>query len=118
MEGGGWAAGGGHVLGAAQEPRGEEEEEKEAGPAAERKKGGGGGGGGMKFRVRARAPHGVGALLLIGGAAVVGAAVLAWRRSRHGKTGAAVDQPERRLPAYVVSHLFRAALKFVSFYRL
>ena len=112
MEGGGWAAGGGHVLGAAQEPRGEEEEEKEAGAAAERKKGG------MKFRVRARAPHGVGALLLIGGAAVVGAAVLAWRRSRHGKTGAAVDQPERRLPAYVVSHLFRAALKFVSFYRL
>ncbi|KXG23664.1 uncharacterized protein LOC8066345 [Sorghum bicolor] len=99
MEGGGWAAGGGHVLGAAQEPRGEEEEEKEAGPAAERKKGSGGGGGGMKFRVRARAPHGVGALLLIGGAAVVGAAVLAWRRSRHGKTGAAVDQPERRLPA-------------------
>ncbi|CAD6342671.1 unnamed protein product [Miscanthus lutarioriparius] len=101
MEGGGWAVGG-HVLGAAQEPRGQqqqqqrEQDEKEAGAAAERKKGGGGG---MKFRVRARAPHGVGALLLIGGAAVVGAAVLAWRRSRHGKKDGAVDQPERRLPA-------------------
>ena len=107
MEGGGWAAGG-HVLGAAQEPRGQqqqqrEQDEKEAGAAAERKKGGGGG---MKFRVRARAPHGVGALLLIGGAAVVGAAVLAWRRSRHGNKGGAVDQPERRLTVYV-SHLFR-----------
>ncbi|XP_066358554.1 uncharacterized protein [Miscanthus floridulus] len=99
MEGGGWAVGG-HVLGAAQEPRGQqqqrEQDEKEAGAAAERKKGGGGG---MKFRVRARAPHGVGALLLIGGAAVVGAAVLAWRRSRHVKKDGAVDQPELRLPA-------------------
>lgn len=104
MEGGGWAVGG-RALGAAQEPRGQQqhrEEEKAAGAAAERKgAGGGGGGGGMKFRVRARAPHGVGALLLIGGAAVVGAAVLAWRRSRHGNKGGSVDQPDRRLPAKV-----------------
>uniref|UniRef100_A0A804N5R9 Uncharacterized protein n=1 Tax=Zea mays TaxID=4577 RepID=A0A804N5R9_MAIZE len=118
MEGGGWAVGG-HALGAAQEPRGQQqhrEEEKAAGAAAERKGAGAGGGGGMKFRVRARAPHGVGALLLIGGAAVVGAAVLAWRRSRHGNKGGSVDQPDRRLPAYI-SHLFRAALKFVNFYK-
>ncbi|XP_008673247.1 uncharacterized protein [Zea mays] len=103
MEGGGWAVGG-HALGAAQEPRGQQqhrEEEKAAGAAAERKGAGAGGGGGMKFRVRARAPHGVGALLLIGGAAVVGAAVLAWRRSRHGNKGGSVDQPDRRLPAKV-----------------
>lgn len=100
MEGGGWAVGG-YALGAAQEPRGQQqhrEEEKAAGAAAERK---GAGGGGMKFRVRARAPHGVGALLLIGGAAVVGAAVLAWRRSRHGNKSGSVDQPDRRLPAKV-----------------
>ncbi|XP_066355530.1 uncharacterized protein [Miscanthus floridulus] len=101
MEGGGWAAGG-HVLGAAQEPRGQQQQQREEAKETERKKGagaggGGGGGGGMKFRLRARAPHGVGAVLLIGGAAVVGAAVLAWRRSRHGNKGGAVDQPERRL---------------------
>lgn len=103
MEGGGWAVGG-RALGAAQEPRGQQqhrEEEKAAGAAAERKGAGAGAGGGMKFRVRARAPHGVGALLLIGGAAVVGAAVLAWRRSRHGNKGGSVDQPDRRLPAKV-----------------
>ncbi|CAN6329365.1 unnamed protein product [Urochloa humidicola] len=84
MEGGG-SAGGGGVLGGAvvQEPR-EEKQGAGAGAAdAERK--GGGGGGGMKFRVSARAPHGVGAILLIGGAAVVGAAVLAWRS--RGKKG-------------------------------
>ncbi|OEL33798.1 hypothetical protein BAE44_0005186 [Dichanthelium oligosanthes] len=52
----------------------------------------------MKFRVSARAPHGVGALLLIGGAAVVGAAVLAWRRSRRGKKGAE-NHREHRQPA-------------------
>lgn len=118
MEGGGWAVGG-YALGAAQEPRGQQqhrEEEKAAGAAAEKKGAGAGAGGGMKFRVRARAPHGVGALLLIGGAAVVGAAVLAWRRSRHGNKGGSVDQPDRRLPAYI-SHLFRAALKFVNFYK-
>lgn len=103
MEGGGWAVGG-YALGAAQEPRGQQqhrEEEKAAGAAAEKKGAGAGAGGGMKFRVRARAPHGVGALLLIGGAAVVGAAVLAWRRSRHGNKGGSVDQPDRRLPAKV-----------------
>ncbi|KAJ1265672.1 hypothetical protein BS78_08G093900 [Paspalum vaginatum] len=82
MEAGGSAAGG-SVLGAAQEPRGQRGEEKGAAAAAERR------GGGMKFRVSARAPHGVGALLLVGGAAVVGAAVLAWRASRRGKKGAA-----------------------------
>ncbi|KAK3139970.1 hypothetical protein QOZ80_5AG0393430 [Eleusine coracana subsp. coracana] len=42
-------------------------------------------GGGMKFRVSARAPHGVGALLLIGGAVLAGAAVVAWRHARRGK---------------------------------
>jgi hypothetical protein len=107
MESGGWAVGGGRVVGAAQEPR---EEQQEEAKETERKKGAGAGGG-MKFRVRARAPHGVGALLLIGGAAVVGAAVLAWRRSRHGNKGGAVDRPERRLPAYF-SHLFRLQSRF------
>ncbi|CAL4891759.1 unnamed protein product [Urochloa decumbens] len=93
MEGGG-SAGGGGVLGAVvQEPREPQREEKGAGAAAERK------GGGMKFRVSARAPHGVGAILLIGGAAVVGAAVLAWRsRSRRGKK-AGEQQRESRQPA-------------------
>lgn len=44
--------------------------------------GGGGGGGGMrKARVCVRAPHGAGALLVVGGA-VVGAAVFAWCRRR------------------------------------
>lgn len=86
MEGGGSAAGG-SVLGAAKEPR----EEKGAGATAERR----GGGSGMKFCVSARAPHGVGALLLIGGAAVVGAAALAWRSSRRGKKGAG-DQRDRQ----------------------
>ncbi|CAN6356443.1 unnamed protein product [Urochloa humidicola] len=95
MEGGG-SAGGGGVLGGAvvQEPR---EEKPGAGPgdgaAAERK---GGAGGGMKFRVSARAPHGVGAILLIGGAAVVGAAVLAWRS--RGKKGGE-HQRKSRQPA-------------------
>ncbi|CAL4898792.1 unnamed protein product [Urochloa decumbens] len=98
MEGGGGSAGGGGgvLLGAvAQEPRELQREEKGAGAAAaaERK------GGGMKFRVSARAPHGVGAILLIGGAAVVGAAVLAWRsRSRRGKKGGE-QQRESRQPA-------------------
>ncbi|CAN6334352.1 unnamed protein product [Urochloa humidicola] len=95
MEGGG-SAGGGGVLGGAvvQEPR---EEKPGAGPgdgaAAERK---GGAGGGMKFRVSARAPHGIGAILLIGGAAVVGAAVLAWRS--RGKKGGE-HQRKSRQPA-------------------
>ncbi|KAF8776551.1 hypothetical protein HU200_003268 [Digitaria exilis] len=95
------------VLGAARErreqlQRREEEEAKGAGGggAADRKGpgagAGGGGGGGMKFRVSARAPHGVGALLLIGGAAVVGAAVLAWRSSRRGKKGAERQQGRRQ----------------------
>ncbi|WVZ90681.1 hypothetical protein U9M48_036963 [Paspalum notatum var. saurae] len=83
MEPGGSAAGG-RVHGATQEPRGQRGEEKgAAAAAAERRRGG------MKFRVSARAPHGVGALLLVGGAAVVRAAVLAWRASRRGKEGAA-----------------------------
>ncbi|CAN6343242.1 unnamed protein product [Urochloa humidicola] len=95
MEGGG-SVGGGGVLGGAvvQEPR---EEKPGAGPgdgaAAERK---GGAGGGMKFRVSARAPHGIGAILLIGGAAVVGAAVLAWRS--RGKKGGE-HQRKSRQPA-------------------
>lgn len=103
MEGG--SAGGGGVLGAAREPREQQLQrgkEKGAGAGAgaattDRK---GNGGGGMKFRVSARAPHGVGALLLVGGAAVVGAAVLAWRRSRRGNKGAAENHRERRQPAY------------------
>ncbi|XP_062204554.1 uncharacterized protein LOC133906616 [Phragmites australis] len=73
MEGGGSA-----------EPRTEKEEEKAG--AAERR--GAGAGAAMKFRVSARAPHGVEALLLIGGAALVGAAVVAWRHARRGKGGA------------------------------
>ncbi|CAN6338550.1 unnamed protein product [Urochloa humidicola] len=92
MEVGGSApGGGGGVLGALvqEQPR---EEKKGAGAGAT-----GGGGGGMKFRVSARAPHGVGALLLIGGAAVVGAAVLAWRsRSRRGKKGGESHRESRR----------------------
>ncbi|KAF8667657.1 hypothetical protein HU200_052864 [Digitaria exilis] len=91
------------VLGAARERREqlqqrEEEEAKGAGggAAADRKGPVGGDGGGMKFRVSARAPHGVGALLLIGGAAVVGAAVLAWRSSRRGKKGAERQQGRRQ----------------------
>ncbi|TKW28828.1 hypothetical protein SEVIR_3G353700v4 [Setaria viridis] len=100
MEGGGGSAGGGGVLGAAREPRErlhKEEEVKGAGAASAADRKGGGAGGGMKFRVSARAPHGVGALLLIGGAAVVGAAVLAWRRSRRGKKGA--ERQRDRQPA-------------------
>uniref|UniRef100_K3Z639 Uncharacterized protein n=1 Tax=Setaria italica TaxID=4555 RepID=K3Z639_SETIT len=102
MEGGGGSAGGGGVLGAAREPRErlhKEEEVKGAGAASAADRKGGGAGGGMKFRVSARAPHGVGALLLIGGAAVVGAAVLAWRRSRRGKKGA--ERQRDRQPAWV-----------------
>ncbi|KAG2629848.1 uncharacterized protein LOC120699730 isoform X2 [Panicum virgatum] len=87
MEGGG----SGGVLGAAREPR---EEEKGAAAAAERK---GGPVAGMKFHVSARAPHGVAALLLIGGTAVVGAAVLAWRRSRRGNKAA--ERQRDRQPA-------------------
>ncbi|WVZ90675.1 hypothetical protein U9M48_036957 [Paspalum notatum var. saurae] len=87
MEPGGSAA----VLGATQEPRGQRGEEKGAGAAAaERRRGG------MKFHVSARAPHGVGALLLVGGAAVVGAAVLAWRASRRGKKGGAAGAGDQR----------------------
>ena len=92
MEGGG----GGGVLGAAREPR---EEEKGAAAAADRK---GGPVAGMKFHVSARAPHGVAALLLIGGTAVVGAAVLAWRRSRRGNKAA--ERQRDRQPASYVSH--------------
>ncbi|XP_062203015.1 uncharacterized protein LOC133905277 isoform X1 [Phragmites australis] len=94
MEGGGSAGGGGGgVLCAAQEPRRQEEEK--AGAAARR---GAGTAGAMKFRVCTRAPHGVGALLLIGGAAVVGAAVVAWRHAhRRGKDGA--ENQRDRQPA-------------------
>jgi len=56
----------------------------------------------MKFHVSARAPHGVAALLLIGGTAVVGAAVLAWRRSRRGNKAA--ERQRDRQPASYVSH--------------
>ncbi|KAL6846918.1 hypothetical protein ACP4OV_022771 [Aristida adscensionis] len=87
MEGGGSSSsssagggGGGVALRAAQEPR------RAAAAAAEQEeKAGGGRSGAMKFRVRA--PHGVGALLLIGGAAALGAAVVAWRHARRGKDG-------------------------------
>ncbi|PAN21289.1 hypothetical protein PAHAL_3G456400 [Panicum hallii] len=94
--------GGGGVLGAAQEPREQQllqqrEEEKGAGAAADRKGPGTVAVAGMKFRVSARAPHGVAALLLIGGTAVVGAAVLAWRRSHRGKKGA--ERQRDRQPA-------------------
>lgn len=61
------SGGGGGDLGVAREVR---EEER-----------GGGGGGMRKARVCVRAPHGAGALLVVGGA-VVGAAVFAWCRRR------------------------------------
>uniref|UniRef100_A0A0E0MNE3 Uncharacterized protein n=2 Tax=Oryza punctata TaxID=4537 RepID=A0A0E0MNE3_ORYPU len=60
--------GGSGDLGVAREVR--EEEER-----------GGGGGGMRKARVCVRAPHGAGALLVVGGA-IVGAAVFAWCRRR------------------------------------
>ncbi|KAL6599866.1 hypothetical protein ACP70R_045517 [Stipagrostis hirtigluma subsp. patula] len=91
MEGGSSVDGGG-VFGAAQEPRADKEEEK-AGAGEGR-------GAPMKFRVCARAPHGVGALLLIGGAAVLGAAVVAWRHAaRRGKDGGAESRRGERQPA-------------------
>ncbi|XP_024310235.1 uncharacterized protein LOC104584376 isoform X2 [Brachypodium distachyon] len=57
------------------------------------------GGGAMRARVcaRVRTPHGVGALLLVGGA-IVGAAVVAWRRRGDGK-GANHHQHREKQPA-------------------
>ena len=96
--------GGGGVLGAAQEPREQQVLQREEGKgaaAADRKGPGAVPVAGMKFHVSARAPHGVAALLLIGGTAVVGAAVLAWRRSRRGnKSAEAERQRDHRQPAY------------------
>ncbi|TVU49870.1 hypothetical protein EJB05_01209 [Eragrostis curvula] len=78
--------GGGGASYAAQEPRDRERQRKEVEEKG-RADGGARGGAGMKFRVSARAPHGVGALLLIGGAVLAGAAVVAWRHARRGKRG-------------------------------